>query len=114
MTLVEIYPCKLSLNPKYSYINFKHININDDYYSKISDYFDECINFIKSAHNNNEIVYVHCAKGISRSVSIIIAFLMKEKKMSYIEAFTYVKKCRSIAQPNYYFITQLLDYEKIL
>ena len=73
MTLVEIYPCKLSLNPKYSYINFKHININDDY-------FDECINFIKSAHNNNEIVYVHCAKGISRSVSIIIAFLMKEKK----------------------------------
>lgn len=112
LTLLETSPCKLSSNPNYSYINFKYININDDYYTKISDYFEECIEFIKKAHNNNEIVYVNCAKGISRSVSIIIAFLIKEKKMSFAEAFTYVKQCRSIAQPNYYFITQLLDYEK--
>lgn len=113
LTLVET-PCKLITNNMFKFIKFKHINIQDDYYTKISDYFLACIDFIKQAHNNNECVYVHCAKGISRSVSIIIAFIMKDKKMKYSDAFNYVKQCRTIAQPNYYFITQLLEFEKTL
>ena len=40
-------------------------------------------NFIASALSEGGCVYVHCAVGKSRSVSCIIMYLMKFRRMSY-------------------------------
>jgi protein-tyrosine phosphatase len=113
LTLLE-HPCELSKNKDYEYIRFKHVNISDKLSTNISEYFSECIEFIKQAHQSNETVYVHCAAGISRSVSIVIAFIMSEKNMTFNDALDYVKSCRSQAEPNMAFTCQLMQYEKKL
>jgi len=49
-------------------------------------------------------VLVHCAAGVSRSSSNVIAYLMRRKKnMSFNEAFNFVKKRRPVICPNYRF-----------
>jgi len=49
--------------------------------------------------------------GKSRSSTIIIAYLIKERKMTFEEAFNYVKEKRIKIQPNKGFIKQLLEFE---
>jgi protein-tyrosine phosphatase len=60
------------------------------------------------------VVYVHCAAGVSRSASVVIAFLMKEFKMKFQEAFDFVKERRPQIMPNSNFRSQLEIFEKEL
>jgi len=46
--------------------------------------------------------------GVSRSASVLIAFLMKEYKLRYKEAFELVNKKRKFIAPNEGFLQQLL------
>jgi protein-tyrosine phosphatase len=57
---------------------------------------------------------VHCAAGISRSTSIVLAYLMKHEKMALKEAFILVKTQRKGVSPNKGFVKQLLRFEKEL
>ncbi|CAD8099364.1 unnamed protein product [Paramecium sonneborni] len=59
-------------------------------------------------------VLVHCAAGVSRSASAVIAYIMKTTGLNFQEAFTYVRKRRSVVFPNYGFQRQLRNYEKDL
>ncbi|KAF9256900.1 phosphatases II, partial [Marasmius fiardii PR-910] len=55
-------------------------------------------------------VLVHCAEGISRSVSVVAAFLMAQHGWTPGEAVAYVKEKRKIANPNPGFVKQLYEY----
>ena len=68
----------------------------------------------------NEIIggktLVHCKSGMSRSVSICIAYLIKYKKengnvMGAEQALKFVKEKRSFAKPIRNFMLQLLHFE---
>ena len=72
--------------------------------------FGECLNFIKG----DEKVLVHCAAGMSRSATFVIAYIMWSKKMSYKEALEFVMDRRYGAFPNPGFRDQLQLFEKIL
>ncbi len=69
---------------------------------------------MESACLNNENLFVHCQMGKSRSVSFIIAYLMKCQKMKLNDAYLYVKKLRRIAFPNIGFMRELIEFEKHL
>lgn len=87
--------------------------IHDDTDELISDFFHTVRFIIKRAIVNNKKVFVHCAGGISRSPSFVIAFLMIENEWNYEEAYNYVKKKRNIIEPNVGFIKQLKQLELI-
>lgn len=53
---------------------------------------------------------VHCAEGISRSVSVVAAFLMAQYGWSPSEAVGFIKERRLIANPNFGFVQQLYEY----
>ena len=91
---------------------FKHkiIKIKDRSEQNIIKYFGECLNFIKG----NENVLVHCQSGASRSGTIVIAYIMWIKKMTFNNAFNFVKEKRLIVYPNYGFRQQLKMFEKQL
>jgi len=59
----------------------------------------------------NGSVLVHCMAGISRSSSLIIYYLMKKYAITYDKAYEFVKKARSIIQPNSGFEKQLRTYD---
>jgi protein-tyrosine phosphatase len=84
--------------------------LSDDYSCNISLYFDEIGDII----NKGGIVLVNCAAGISRSSTIVIAFIMKYYKLNLKTTFLYVKKKRNQICPNKKFMECLLDYELAL
>ena len=63
---------------------------------------------------SNGKVLVHCQAGISRSSTIVIAYLMKKKGISLETAFRETKKIRSIVEPNILFYSQLYEFESEL
>jgi len=55
-------------------------------------------------------VLVHCAAGASRSASIVIAYIMREERLSFTDAYHSVASIRSVVQPNASFTRQLAWY----
>ena len=55
-------------------------------------YFDKAIEFINKAVSSGGRVLVHWFAGVSRSASVVIAYFMATRRMSFFEAFEYVKK----------------------
>lgn len=85
-------------------IRYKYIRIQDSLDANILPHVDSSIRFLKGCDSN---VLVHCSAGVSRSVSIVVAYLMREKNMSYDKAIDYVRKRRPVANPNRSFVQQL-------
>jgi protein-tyrosine phosphatase len=68
---------------------------------------------MEDASNRGNLL-VHCQMGKSRSVAIVIAYLMKYMNMKLNDAFNYVKRIRKIALPNLGFMKALGQFEKKL
>lgn len=59
-------------------------------------------------------VLVNCFAGVSRSATIVIAYLMYKNKWGFEDAFSFVKSKRNIINPNYGFVCQLYGLQDIL
>ena len=94
-------------------ITWHRLVIDDDEDEKISLHFFTVQEIISKALSENKNVIVHCAAGMSRSPSLVIAYLMIENRWCYEEAYNYVKSRRPIIEPNIGFVKQLkaLEYK---
>lgn len=101
-------------NPYISSITYKRINILDRPDVNIFIHFDELIALIEGAFSKKKKVLVHCQAGISRSASIVIAYIMYKKEINHQDALQYVKTYRKYINPNSGFISQLENFEKYI
>ena len=67
--------------------------------------------FINNSDPLTGNVLVHCMAGVSRSVSVVIYYLMKKYFENFDKTFAFVKSKRPIANPNDSFKGQLQKYE---
>ncbi|KAH8116392.1 protein-tyrosine phosphatase-like protein [Phellopilus nigrolimitatus] len=81
---------------------------------------DEAGGIIDSVKKHNEEtgksrkkrkVLVHCSSGISRSPTIVVAYLMKYQGYSLLQALAQIWRCRPKVVPNAGFIKHLRDVE---
>ncbi|CAF1172153.1 unnamed protein product [Adineta steineri] len=89
-------------------------DLEDSLSSDIRKYFDQTNQFLEECKMKNEKVLVHCQAGISRSSSIVLAYLIRYHNDSLEKAYEYLLDRRPIAAPNYNFLIQLIRYEKEL
>lgn len=68
----------------------------------------------KKAKPQRPVFLIHCNLGISRSSSILIAYLINKYKLCLYAAFNYVKDKRLQIAPNYSFLRQLKQFEEEL
>ena len=76
-------------------------------------YLEEIVDYMEKARKNKCNILVHCYMGKSRSASAIIAYLIKYKKYSFESAVKFLKNLRNIINPNFGFVSQLKEYEKL-
>ncbi|XP_066922104.1 dual specificity protein phosphatase 6-like [Clytia hemisphaerica] len=94
---------------QYQYLR---LAVKDDWTGYLADHFAEAYDFIDKAIKENGRVLVHCVGGISRSSTIIIAYLMLKYDYSLNKAFDMVKIKKTNIAPNFNFMGQLLELER--
>ena len=66
---------------------YKLVSILDIPSAHLKQHFQTCIKFIKEAIEDGGVVLVHCFAGVSRSATIVIAYLMQEIEMILKDAY---------------------------
>lgn len=135
--ITHIFQVASELRPKFpKKYQYNIIKIADHNGAKIDEYFDSALallHFIinenrtapkghskdskeklQKTKNGGQNILVHCNDGVSRSPTLIIAYLMKYQKMSFEEAFSYCKKLHRQSEPNRGFVVQLKKFERKL
>lgn len=89
---------------------FMHVPIRDSLDTDIARWFDCVVNFIYGAlaANQRNRVLVHCFQGVSRSVTLVCAYLVATTTMRATETIEYVRSKRGIVAPNAAFRQQLI------
>ncbi|KAG7460754.1 hypothetical protein MATL_G00202290 [Megalops atlanticus] len=104
--------------PLYHYelglFNYKRLPATDSNKQNLRQYFEEAFEFIEEAHQAGQGLLIHCQAGVSRSATIVIAYLMKHSWMTMTDAYKFVKARRPIISPNLNFMGQLLEFEEDL
>jgi len=95
-------------------IQYLQIPITDHWSQNLASFFPTAISFIDGARDRQEGVLVHCLAGISRSVTITVAYLMYKLSMSLNDAYDFVRRRKANISPNFNFMGQLLDFERQL
>lgn len=93
-------------------VRYLILRLDDSGDEQLQPLFRIFFRFMKRALCKSESrVLVHCMMGISRSVSMMCAFLIKTRSFSAHHALEHIRRTRLEAQPNDGFIQQLEEYE---
>ncbi|CAF1659955.1 unnamed protein product [Rotaria magnacalcarata] len=92
---------------QYKYLNIELLDVPETNIQKVFTYTNE---FIQQAVTNHGHILIHCNAGISRSASIVLAYLIGIHQMKYDDAYQLLKTTRSNIKPNDGFIQQLKEY----
>lgn len=80
----------------------------------LQEYFQSAFEFIDEARDKGVGVLVHCQCGVSRSATMVLAYVMKSFNIPLHEAYAYVKERSSAISPNMSLVYQLVEFEKKL
>ncbi|XP_034106650.1 dual specificity protein phosphatase Mpk3 [Drosophila albomicans] len=95
-------------------IKYLQIPITDHYSQDVAMHFPAAIQFIEEARRANSAVLVHCLAGVSRSVTVTLAYLMHTRALSLNDAFMLVRARKPDVSPNFHFMHQLQSFESQL
>ncbi|KAM4721995.1 uncharacterized protein WCC33_008257 [Rhinophrynus dorsalis] len=95
-------------------LRYKRLPATDNSKQDLRQYFEEAFEFIEEAQQEGKGVLIHCQAGVSRSATVVIAYLMKHTLMTVGDAYKFVKGKRPIISPNLNFMGQLLEFESDL
>ncbi|XP_077982126.1 dual specificity protein phosphatase 22-B-like [Glandiceps talaboti] len=87
------------------------ISAADNPHQNLSQHFRRCIEFIHEARIDGGVVLVHCLAGMSRSVTLTVAYIITVSDVCWQDGLRAVKCARQVALPNYGFQKQLQEYE---
>lgn len=73
---------------------------------------DEACRFIDDARLHSHPTYVHCKAGKSRSVTIVMAYLIHANRWSLQRSYSFVVERRNAVSPNIGFVAELMRFEE--
>ncbi|XP_028300630.1 dual specificity protein phosphatase 22-B-like isoform X1 [Gouania willdenowi] len=79
----------------------------------LTQYFRESIVFIHECRLRGEGCLVHCVAGVSRSVTLVVAYVMTVTGRGWVESLAAVRCVRPCAGPNLGFLRQLEEFENL-
>ena len=92
-------------------IKLKYMQMTDMPREDLLTSFEDSNQFIDNALTSGGKILVHCYFGVSRSATLVIAYIMKKYNLPFAKAFEAVKEKRRFVGPNTGFLAQLQLYE---
>ncbi|CAM9132727.1 unnamed protein product [Choristocarpus tenellus] len=92
-------------------MTYKRVPIFDNRGEDLLQHFEACISFIEQGKFYGSVL-VHCHKGVSRSATVICAYLMRTRGLGTEKAMTYLRTRRSMVNPHEGFLEQLNLFQK--
>jgi len=94
--------------------NIKYLCIvaADNPQQDLSQYFEHCLQFIHQARLEGGTVLVNCIAGVSRSATIVAAYMMMVLECSTVKSIEAIQAAREQVNPNNGFVQQLKAYQK--
>ncbi|EIN07020.1 phosphotyrosine protein [Punctularia strigosozonata HHB-11173 SS5] len=87
------------------------VQLEDNPFAELAAHLPATTAFVREAlRDPSARVLVHCVQGVSRSASVVCAFLIAHYGWSPAQAVQYVKSKRASAEPNFGFVGQLQEY----
>lgn len=91
-----------------------HLQVNDEVEADLYSKLQNACAFIDTHKEKNEAVLVFSSLGISRSATVVVAYLMHHYKFTLKEAYSHLTQCCPTVRPNRGFIHQLSKFEEYL
>ncbi|KAJ1969914.1 tyrosine protein phosphatase yvh1 [Dispira parvispora] len=112
--ITHIVTMARGIDPKYLHrYRYLCVDILDMPSENILQHLDITYEFIRDAITQGGNVLVHCHMGISRSATVVIAYLMKTMGIPMEMAYEMVRDKRNIVYPNKGFLKQLEKYDEM-
>ncbi|KAM3136052.1 hypothetical protein pb186bvf_011857 [Paramecium bursaria] len=109
--IITVCPQQISQSVRMKLIFHHTCSAEDVDHYNIAKFFDETYNFIEKARQRTSVL-VHCQAGISRSATIVIAYMVRKLLMGVREALEYCERRRWQVYPNNGFLRQLATFER--
>ncbi|KAL8106382.1 protein-tyrosine-phosphatase MKP1-like [Apium graveolens] len=112
--ITHVLNCVGFVCPEYfkSDLVYKTLWLRDSPTEDITSILYDVFDYFEDVREQGGRVLVHCCQGVSRSTSLVIAYLMWKNGQSFEDAFQHVKAARGVANPNMGFACQLLQCQK--
>ncbi|XP_015179197.1 PREDICTED: dual specificity protein phosphatase 12-like isoform X1 [Polistes dominula] len=110
---VDSCPLPRKIQERLPNLIIKYIQITDMPSEDLLTHLEDSYEFINQALESKGRILVHCYFGVSRSVSVVIAYIMKKHRISFLDALKMVKEKRHFVRPNPGFKAQLKLYEEM-
>tara|TARA_B100001094_G_C18163226_1_gene790555 strand:+ start:1606 stop:2157 length:552 start_codon:yes stop_codon:yes gene_type:complete len=91
-------------------INYLNLDLIDNCDENITRVFEDSNKFIEKNVKNNKKILIHCIAGVSRSVTLLVCYLIKNYDYTPEKALQIIREKRNIANPNENFMKQLHKY----
>ena len=117
LKVTHILNATKSLASPFSGLRYCRVDVEDKETEKIGTWFAQAFEFIGEAaglcgSGQQAVVLVHCAKGVSRSATLVVMYLMKAACMTLQEALAFTKRHREVIEPNDGFMSELQEFER--
>ena len=93
------------------HFQYEKLDLLDNETCDIKGAMPRALNFIRDVENTDGRVLVHCISGVSRSVAVVILYLMMKHNLFLKESYDYIKNCRPFIGPNDSFKLQMARCE---
>lgn len=113
VSCIEQLPCNVQ-QYKEAGVTVFHIPISDFPSANLKQWFQDVCKFMNDMRSQERVIVVHCAAGISRSCTVLAAYLMYLCRWSPSQAIQHIRNKRRIVQPNPGFIKQLKEWDQYL
>ncbi|KAK7247376.1 hypothetical protein RIF29_42258 [Crotalaria pallida] len=112
--ITHVLNCVGFVCPEYfkSQFVYKTLWLQDSPTEDITSILYDVFDYFEDVREQGGRVLVHCCQGVSRSTSLVIAYIMWREGQSFEDAFHYVKNARGVTNPNMGFACQLLQCQK--
>ena len=93
-------------------IDYYRVDVEDMSKEPLEEFLEEATDFIYQWTSQNLPVLVHCRAGVSRSASVVLAYMVRFGNFTLNDAFVYLRAARPAVTPNLGFMEKLVAYEE--